>query len=129
LLIHISGGQYLADNATPARHVASQIDINANPIDSRDIGYNWTGLLDVNGNLRSATQVAEALLQINDELVAHETSTGNAHVAVAITLDTTNFTELPTTLANVQEAFDYIDDQETVRSEERRVGKERRVRW
>lgn len=114
LIIHIFGSTYLTDNSTLARHVASQIDINTNPTDSRDLSYSWTGLLDVNGNLRTAGNVAEALLQINNELVSHQNSTFGAHSADSITLDTTNFTELPITITNVQEALDYIDDQETV---------------
>src|SRR5260221_1073421 len=41
------------------RHVASHIDLNAVPSDSRDNTYTWTGLLDKNGNLRTAQNVAD----------------------------------------------------------------------
>jgi len=114
LLIHIAGGTLLNDNSTQARHVASQIDINNVPLDTRDGTYIWGGLKDKNGNLRSATQVAEALLQINDDFVAHQNAISEAHVATAISVDTTNFLEIPKELTDVQAVFDYFDDQETL---------------
>ena len=113
LLTHISGGVLLADNLTLARHVASHIDINAVPVDSRDV-YSWTGLLDKNGNLRPAAQVAEALLEINNELVGHENSAALAHTAAAISVDASAFVQLPVTTQNVQDALDFIDNQETL---------------
>jgi len=113
-LTHISGGVLLVDNITPARHVASHIDLNAVPVDSRDT-YSWTGLLDVNGDVRSATQVAEALLEINNELVGHENATTVLiHPATAISVDTSTFTQLPAYLTNVQEALGFVDNQETL---------------
>jgi hypothetical protein len=113
LLIHISGGEKLSDNSTLARHVASHIDLNAVPLDVRDT-YVWGGLKDVDGNQRSATQVAEALLQINDELVAHQNTVADAHPATAITVDGSNWTELPSDLENVQETFNFIDNREAL---------------
>jgi hypothetical protein len=113
LLIHISGGVLLVDNLTKARHVASHIDINAVHVDSRDT-YSWTGLLDRNNHLRPATQVAEALLEINNELVGHENATALAHTAAAISVDASTFVQLPVTTQNVQEALDFIDNQETL---------------
>jgi hypothetical protein len=116
LLTHISGGSYLVDGITQARHVASHIDINAVGTDSRDT-YTWAGLLDVNGNLRSATQVAAALLEINNELVSHENaSTSLVHPASAISIDASEFLQLPTDITNVQDAFRYVDDIETLSS-------------
>ncbi len=51
---HIGGS-----SVSNLRHVASHIDLNAVPTDSRDITYNWTGLLDKDGILRTADTVAE----------------------------------------------------------------------
>jgi hypothetical protein len=113
LLIHISGGETLTDNTTLARHVVSQIDLNNIPTDIRDT-YTWTGLLDKDGNIRSATQLADALLAINNELVDHQNLITYAHPATAITVDATNFLSLPSDLENVQEALDCIDTRETI---------------
>lgn len=115
LLTHISGGQLLSNGVTLARHVGSHIDLNSIPTDSRDT-YTWTGLLDTAGNVRSATTVAEALLEINNELVGHEITVLNAHPATAITVNTSNFRTIPSDTENVQEALEYIDDQETLSS-------------
>jgi hypothetical protein len=112
-LIHISGGDFLTNGVTLARHVASHIDINAVPTDSRD-AYTWTGLLDKDGNVRTAGTVAEALLEINNELVGHENTTANAHPATAITVNTIAFKTIPTSTENVQEALNYIDDIENL---------------
>ena len=114
LLIHISGGALLSDFTTQARHVASHIDINATPSDSRDLSYTWSGLTDKDGVARTATHVAAALLEINDDFVDHQNSVADAHVADAISVDATNFTSLPTDLEDVQEALNFIDNQETV---------------
>jgi hypothetical protein len=110
LLIHINGGTLLSDGLTPGRHVASHIDINAVPFDSRDPSFVWSGLKDKNGATRSATTVASALLQINDDLVSHENTTANAHPATAISVDTDNFTEIPVDANTVQKALDALDD-------------------
>lgn len=113
-LTHVSGGVWLSDGITKARHAASHIDLNAVPTDSRDT-YTWTGLLDVHGDLRPATHVASALLEINNELVTHENAVTNlVHPASAISVDTSNFTELPASIENVQEVFGYIDNKETL---------------
>lgn len=111
--IHISGGQKLLDNVTLARHVASHIDINAVPSDIRDAVYIWTGLLDTSGNLRSAQTVAQALLQINNELVGHEIAVLSAHPATAITVDSSNWLELPQ-VDQLQEVLDFIDNKEVL---------------
>lgn len=111
LSIHITGGSLLSDNS-PARHVASHIDLNAVPSDSRDSGFTWSGLLDKDGDLRLAETVAEALNLINIDLVNHENATSEAHAASAITVDSSDFQELPPTITNVQEALDAIDDLE-----------------
>lgn len=115
LLIHILGGQTLSDGSTSARHVASHIDLNAVPSDPRDPLYNWTGLKDKDGNTRAATQVAAALLEVNDALTDHENLIDNAHPATAITVDPSNFTELSQDANTVQKALDEIDDAETLR--------------
>lgn len=117
LLIHITGAQTLTDGSSPARHVASQIDLNkiTPPPDPRDPLYsNPTGLVDKDGVLRSATTVQGALEQINDALVTHENLTAEAHPATAITVDTSNFTEIPSDATDVQKALDAIDDAETL---------------
>lgn len=110
LLLHIRGAVHLLDGITLARHVASQIDLNAVPFDSRDPGFIWPGLKDKDGNLRPATQVASALLEINDDLVDHLNAVFNAHPATAISVDTSNFEEIPKTADNVQLALDALDD-------------------
>lgn len=113
-LIHLSGGTLLVDELTKARHVASHIDLNAVPVDSRDT-YVWTGLLDINGDLRPATHVAEALLEINNELVGHETATSTlVHPASAISVDSSQFEQLPAYIVNVQQALSYVDNQEAL---------------
>jgi hypothetical protein len=117
---HIAGGQLLADG-DPARHVASHIDLNAVPSDSRDLAFTWTGLLDTAGNARTATTVAEGLLQINDELVAHQNTVVNAHPGTAIDLNVDNFTEIPQTVDTVQKLADHIDDFEVLTIGEHRA--------
>jgi hypothetical protein len=113
LHVHVTGGAVLSDNSL-ARHVVSQIDLNAVPFDSRDPAYIWTGLLDKNGVQRSATTSAEALLQINNDLTGHENATAGAHVATAVSVDVSNFTEIPLSANTVQKALDAIDDMETL---------------
>jgi hypothetical protein len=117
LLIHINGGTALVDGTTLARHVASQIELNTvpnDPSDPRAPTYTWTGLLDKDGILRGATEVATALLEINNELNVHENATANAHPATAITVDTSKFQELPLDADTVQKALDAIDDSDTL---------------
>lgn len=113
LSTHIGGGAVLADGS-PGRHVASHIDLNATPSDSRDTAFSWSGLLDKDGNPRSATQVAQALQQINDAFVAHQNATQGAHVATAITLDTSSFETIPLSVDTAQKLADHIDDFETI---------------
>lgn len=114
LLSHIGGSVLLSDGSTAGRHVASHIDLNAVPSDSRDALYTWAGLLDKNGTARSATQVAAALLQINTALTTHENLTVGAHPATAITVDTSGFTELSANANTVQAALDEIDAADTL---------------
>ena len=115
LLLHISGAVLLSDGSTAGRHVASHIDINDNPLDARDPTFVWNGLVDKDGNVRSATTVAEALLQINDEFVAHQLDqAGGAHFATGISVDTTNFFTLPKSADTVQKSLDAIDDAATI---------------
>jgi hypothetical protein len=121
LNLHIAGATTLSDNATLARHVASQIDINTAPTDSRDISFNWVGLKDKDGVLRSATQVAEALYQINTDLTNHENLTTEAHPASAIIVDTDNFDEIPNTATDVQSVLEYLDDAEVINMGEHRA--------
>lgn len=111
LLLHISGAVVLSDGSTLARHVASQIDLNDVTSDSRDPSFIWNGLIDKDGNQRTATTVAEALLQINDEFVSHQLDeTGGAHFASGISVDTTNFLVIPQDADTVQKALDAIDE-------------------
>lgn len=117
---HIAGGQLLADG-DPARHVASHIDLNAVPSDSRDLAFAWTGLLDVDGNARTATTVAEGLLQINNELVDHQNAVANAHPGTAIDLDVDNFTEIPKTVDTVQKFAQHVNDFEVLTVGEHRA--------
>jgi len=111
LLLHISGAVLLSDGSTAGRHVSSQIDLNDVPFDSRDPSFIWDGLIDKDGNTRTATTVAEALLQINDDFVAHQNDqTGDAHFATGISIDTTKFLTIPKSADTVQKAIDAIDE-------------------
>ena len=102
--------------------MASHIDLNAVPSDPRDPFFSWTGLKDKNGTIRTATQVASALLQINDDLTSHENAVANAHIAEAISVDTSGFQEIPATANTVQKVIDYIE-----RAEELNIGEHRAV--
>lgn len=117
---HLAGSKSLSDGDL-ARHVASHIDLNGTPNDSRDLSYTWSGLKDKDGNNRSATHVASALSEINDALVNHENATENAHQASAVQLDVTKFIEIPETTTDVQKLADYIDDYEVLKVGEHRA--------
>jgi len=110
---HITGAQIL-QNGKPARHVGSHIDLNAIPFDARDPFFVWQGLKDKNGNLRTATNVSGALLQINNELISHENSIFEAHAAKAVSVNTSSFTQIPLTANNVQLALEAIDQNEAL---------------
>ena len=110
---HIAGGSLLADNS-PARHVASHIDLNDTPFDIRDTLFTWSGLFDKDGVARSATTVAEALDQINTDFINHQNEVLGAHVATAVSVDTDNFQEIPQTIDTVQKLADHIDDFEVI---------------
>jgi hypothetical protein len=120
-LNHLAGSTFISDGTTSARHVASHIDLNSIPNDLRDSFFSWTGLKNKFGHLRTASQVAEALLQINDDLVAHENSTTDAHVASAISVDVRNFIEIPNTANTVQKVFDYLENAEQLNIGEHRA--------
>lgn len=105
---HIAGAQLLADGSK-ARHVLSQIDLNAVPSDARDPSFVWTGLKDKDGAARSAVTAGQALDQINTDLINHENSTNAAHHASAITVDSSGFIEIPTTATDAQAVFDALD--------------------
>ena len=113
LLSHIGGAEKISDGYA-GRHVASQIDLPELPSDSRDVNYSWTGLKDKNDILRSATQTADALLEINNDLVSHEVAIAGAHPASAITVDTSNFIELSEEANTVQKALDEFDKSEII---------------
>lgn len=119
---HVSGAIAMS-GARDARHVASQIDLNVLPSDDRDLSYaaTWTGLKDKDGNLRAATHVAGALLEVNDDFTNHQNSTSSAHIASAINVDTTNFDEIPVTATNLQKVIDYLDDAEVINMGEHRA--------
>lgn len=121
-LNHLAGSTFLSDGETSARHVASHIDLNSVPSDPRDPFFTWSGLRDKTGTLRTASQVATALLQINTDLTNHENSTADAHVAEAISVDTSEFQEIPATANTVQKVIDYIE-----RAEELNIGEHRAV--
>ena len=113
LATHIGGGSILSDGS-PGRHVASHIDLNNVPSDTRDPLFNWAGLLDKDGNLRTAETVAQALDQINTSLTSHQNATTDAHIAEAINLDISNFETIPQDRDTVQKFVDYIDDFDVV---------------
>ena len=113
LSTHIGGGAILSDGSD-GRHVASHIDLNDVASDVRDPSFTWTGLLDKNGAARTATHVAGALLEINDEFTSHQNSMSGAHFAAGISLNTTNFQVIPQTANDVQKFADYIDDFDVV---------------
>src|SRR5690606_35614901 len=102
-------------DSSTSRHVASHIDLNTIPNDPRDTLFFWDGLKDKTGNLRSATTVAEALSEINDDYVDHQLDkTGSAHFASGISVDTSDFNSIPKTSDTVQSALQSIDDSTTV---------------
>jgi hypothetical protein len=111
---HIDGGP-----SSNLRHVASHIDLNAVPVDSRDLSYIWNGLRNVDG-YKTADTVAEALYEINEELVSHQTTETIAHPATAITVDTSQFKEISNEATNVQLALEDLDN-----FEENRLGTHR----
>lgn len=110
--LHLSGAELLSDGSTSAKHVLSHIDLNSVPSDSRDVFFTWTGLKDKNGSQRSATNAAEALLQINDDFTSHQNTSLEAHIASAIIVDTDNFKEIPLSATNAQSVFNYLDQSE-----------------
>lgn len=121
-LNHLAGSTFLVNGETSARHVASHIDLNSVPSDPRDPFFSWNGLKDKTGTLRTATQIATALLQINDDLVSHENATTAAHIASAISVDVSGFKEIPTTADTVQKVIDYLEN-----AEELNIGEHRAV--
>ncbi len=96
LNLHIVGAATLSDGSTNARHISNQVDL----------GFT---ILDKDGVVRPATTVATAVQTINADLVAHETSIADEHVATAITVDNSAFTTIPDTATNVQEAIEALD--------------------
>ncbi len=117
---HVAGATLKLDG-TSNRHVASHIDLNQIPSDTRDAAFIWAGLIDKTGALRSAVTVAQALLQINIDLVTHENSTFGAHTANAVAVSTTNFTEIPPDVTDVQKLADYLNDNEVTKIGEHRA--------
>ncbi|MFZ4399383.1 MAG: hypothetical protein ACOYO1_05050 [Bacteroidales bacterium] len=118
--LHV-GGSFVNDGYL--RHVASHIDINDGYLssskhyvgtDPRDLLYYNIGLIDADGYIRSASTVMDALIQINSDLVLHMLSLDGYHNASFVKLDTSLYTTIPTAITNVQEAFDFIDDTETI---------------
>ena len=112
---HIDGG----GGESSLRHVLSHIDVNEVPFDIRDPQYQspsgWTGIKDTDGNLRTGTDLATVLQQINDELVDHQNLLEDAHPAVAISVDTSQFTEISKDATDVQTALNEIDNIEESR--------------
>lgn len=127
-ILHLSGQTPLS-MAISGRHIASHLDLNTNGmnpyaygVDPRDpAGYLNPGLRDKYGNFRTCLNVLTALSQINSELIGHENLVLLAHVATAISLDTSGFTTIPSTEDNVQKAIDYIDAMATEIYEEHRA--------
>jgi hypothetical protein len=120
---HISGATFLSDGSSSARHVGSHIDVNAVPFDLRDVSYIWTGLQDKDGVDRPGTTLMEVIDEINTDLVTHENSISEAHVASAISVDTDEFVEIPQTADDVQAALQAIDDFEIINIGEHRATK------
>ncbi len=84
-------------NGTTARHKASYIDLDSS-------------LIGTDGYARLATEVMAALTELNNELVVHETSTSNQHVASSVSVDSSDFTTIPQENDNVQKVITYIDN-------------------
>lgn len=113
LLSHIGGALEISDGYS-GRHVASQIDLNTITTDIRDINYSWTGLKDKNNNLRSGTEVATALLEINNDLINHENALVEAHPASSIIVDSSEFVELSEESDTVQKVINELDQSERI---------------
>jgi len=102
------------------RHVASHVDINNGEfsgypqytgVDPRDNSFINSGLYDLDGYIRDARTVMNALIEINNDLLTHALSTSTTkHTAEFIEVDTSQFTTIPSTKTNVQLALDFIDD-------------------
>lgn len=112
---HIAG----AGGISSLRHVLSHIDVNQVPFDIRDPQYQspsgWTGIRDTDGNLRTGTDLATVLQQINDELVDHQNALEEAHPASAISVDTSAFVEISREATDVQSALNSLDNIEEER--------------
>ncbi len=113
LNVHVAGANILSDG-TKARHVLSQIDLNAVPLDNRDQSYTWSGLKNKNGDLRTASTAIEALDQINTDLISHENALIEAHIADAIIVNSDDLIEIPTTANTVQKVIEYLDQAEVL---------------
>ncbi len=110
---HIAGSQLLTGGSL-ARHVLSHIDLNDIPNDARDSSYVWAGLKNKTGTLRTATHAAEALDQINTDLINHENTIIDAHPASSINVNTDELSEIPVTANTVQKVIEYLDQAETL---------------
>lgn len=120
-LRHLAGTTTLSNNSTKAHHVASHIDLNNVPSDDRAPIYVWDGLKDKNGTARTAEHVADALLQINNDLTSHQNSVDDAHLAAGISVDVDDFQEIPLEANTVQKVIDYLDDSEVLKIGEHRA--------
>jgi len=129
ILLHLAGSSVL-NLGVNGRHVASHVDLNdgyagtmpyAYGIDARD-PYNYfnPGLITKDGGFRTAKAVMQALIQVNDALVAHELLAIDAHNASAISVITSGFITIPSTAIDVQAALDFIDVMATTIYEEHR---------
>lgn len=113
------------------RHVASHVDINDGTNngslikytgnDLRDTLYNNTGLYNDSWGIRNAKTVMDALIQINSDLILHMLSLDGYHNASFVNLNTLSYHFIPQTVTNVQEAFDFIDNAETIVLDEHRA--------
>ncbi len=114
---HVLGIAFGSDDV--GRHVASHIDINDGFTngypryvgkDFRDLAYYNDGLVGLDGYIRSAKTVMDALIQINNDFVLHALSLDGYHNASFVNLDTTNFIMIPSAYNTVQKAIEYLDN-------------------
>ena len=131
---HLFGVNPLS-NANNSRHAVSQIDLNIEASDQRDVAYAWPnggqrgiGTLpraprDRFGALRGGNggNLANFLSDLNADLVRHELADGLAHTdgynfadqyshaAASVLLDTSGFLIIPQTANDVQKFSNFVD--------------------
>ncbi len=107
MVAHIAGDNIFNPSSTPSRHQASVVILDPK-------------IVDKSGALRSAADVQAAVTQVNNDLVKHLRAPRLAgfpadvvaHPATAISVDTSQFQEVPPDADTVQEVLDFFDNED-----------------